>query len=73
MELKRTKIWYEADQTITSLDTDINHLVEIQREAIPLVFIPGIMGSRLRRAGTKGAKKAATKGGLPDLRWDPSD
>lgn len=73
MELKRTKLWYEADQTITGLDTDINHLVEIQREAIPLVFIPGIMGSRLRKAGTTGTKKAAKKADLPDLRWDPSD
>lgn len=32
------------------------------------MFVPGIMGSRLRLAGTDGTGKS---GGLPNLRWDP--
>lgn len=33
--------------------------VKVKRQAIPIIFIPGIMGSRLRQAGSK------------DIVWDP--
>lgn len=42
----------------------------IKKEAIPLVFIPGIMGSVLRLKGTNGKGKGANR--LPNLRWNPS-
>ena len=63
--------WYQVDKAVSGLETDVEHEIRVQREAIPLVFIPGIMGSRLRRAGTDGKGKGAD--GLPTLRWDPSD
>ncbi|MGA2982347.1 MAG: hypothetical protein ABSG32_00950 [Terriglobia bacterium] len=63
--------WYEVDQEISGLETDIKHDINVQREAIPLVFVPGIMGSRLRLAGTNGTGDGSN--GLPNLRWDPGD
>lgn len=54
--------WNEVDQTQSGLATNEDHALEVQREAIPIVFVPGIMGSRLRLAGTDG------KG--DNLRWD---
>ena len=56
-------------QPFSGLVTDDEHDIFVRREAIPLVFVPGIMGSRLRRAGTNGKGKGAD--GLPNLRWDP--
>src|SRR5581483_1038597 len=73
---KRTIEWWEVDDIQTDLETfppppdeDVEHLIQVQREAIPLVFIPGIMGSRLRRTATDGTGDGAD--GLPNLRWDP--
>lgn len=63
--------WWKADQLIDDLGTDEKHDIRIQREAIPLVFVPGIMGTRLRKTGTRGKEKKE-EGGLPNLRWDPS-
>lgn len=64
------KPWHEVDQLLSGLATDVEHLVEVQREAIPLIFVPGIMGSRLRLAGTDGSGNNSQ--GLPNLRWEPS-
>lgn len=61
--------WFEADRALAGLPTDVEHEVVVQREAIPIIFVPGIMGTRLRRAGTNGQ---GTAGGLPNLRWDPT-
>lgn len=61
--------WHEVDKEIADLETDIEHDVNVQREAIPLIFVPGIMGTRLRSAGTDGT---GNTGGLQDLRWDPN-
>lgn len=61
--------WQEADRALAGLPTDVEHEVVVQREAIPILFVPGVMGSRLRRPGTDGQGEA---GGLPNLRWDPS-
>lgn len=62
--------WNEVDKLLSSLATDVPHQVQVRREAIPLIFVPGIMGSRLRLAGTNGEGKNAQ--GLPNLRWEPS-
>jgi pimeloyl-ACP methyl ester carboxylesterase len=58
---KRTIRWYKLDKPVDQLDTDVEHEVTVQREAIPLILVPGIMGSRLRQAAT----------GL--VVWDPPD
>ncbi|HTX38152.1 MAG TPA: hypothetical protein VME43_24145 [Bryobacteraceae bacterium] len=55
--------WRDIDLPIFNLDTDKKHEIKVQREAIPLIFVPGIMGTCLRRAGTSGKD---------DLRWNPS-
>jgi hypothetical protein len=39
----------QADRPVTGLGTDGKRTLEIKREAVPLVFVPGIMGSNLRR------------------------
>ncbi len=62
--------WYDIDKTIVGLETDVKHDLLVQREAIPLVFVPGIMGTCLRRTGTDGTGKGAD--GLPNMRWNPS-
>lgn len=56
------------------MQTDIKHQIEVQREAIPLVFVPGMMGSVLKLKGTNGKGVGPEdKNGdtLPNLRWDP--
>ena len=69
--VKRTIIkWYDIAKTIPGLETDVKHEICVQREAIPLVFVPGIMGTCLRRTGTDGTGKGAD--GLPNTRWNPS-
>ncbi len=62
--------WYEVDKVIAGLPTNAPHNVQVQREAIPIIFVPGVMGSRLRLAGTAGRTDQKT-GGLPNMRWDP--
>jgi hypothetical protein len=59
--------WHEVDRVFSSLGTDLIHEIRVKREAIPIIFVPGIMGTRLRRPGTKGKGKI---NGLPNLRWD---
>ena len=54
------KKWQEMFKTITGAKTDIQNRISIEREIIPIIFIPGIMGSRLMR---KDGSKA----------WDPDD
>lgn len=67
---KKVVSWFELKQTFSNLNTNIKHKFEVQREAIPLVFLPGIMGSCLRVAGTNG--EGNSENGLPNLRWNPS-
>ncbi len=62
--------WDKVDKVVSNLSTDLDHEIQVQREAIPLVFVPGIMGSRLRVAGTDGTGDGAD--GLPNMRWNPS-
>lgn len=70
MPATRTIPWWQVDKEITDLGTDQEYLIKVQREAIPLIFLPGIMGTRLRKAGTDGTGKGPD--GLPNMRWDPS-
>lgn len=51
-------MWHEIFKPITGLNSDIRNIVEVEREVIPIVFVPGIMGSRL---------KLSTGG----MAWDP--
>lgn len=67
--MAKTVRWDKVDKPISGLGTDVEHEIQVQREAIPLIFIPGIMGTRLRRAGTSGDGKGID--GLPKMRWDP--
>src|SRR5689334_18676005 len=46
-----------------------NAVISCQIETLPIIFVPGIMGSRLRRAGTNGEGNGTD--GLPNMRWDP--
>ena len=62
--------WNEVDKLLSGLATDLPHKTEVRRESIPLIFVPGIMGSRLRLSGTNGEGEGSD--GLPNLRWEPS-
>lgn len=62
--------WFEIDKPISGLATDKPHEIAVQREAIPIIFVPGVMGSRLRVPGTNG--EGENEHGLPNLRWDPA-
>jgi len=62
--------WDKLDKVFCDLKTNQKHEIEVQREAIPLIFIPGIMGSVLRLKNTDGSGRGAN--GLPNMRWDPS-
>ena len=42
---------------VTSVDTDVLNVVDIEREVIPVIFVPGVMGSRLKR--TRLGRKAS--------------
>jgi pimeloyl-ACP methyl ester carboxylesterase len=70
MRTTRTVKWHEVDHLVSNLRTDHKYEIRVQREAIPLVFVPGIMGSRLRVAGTDGTGEDPD--GFPNMRWNPS-
>src|SRR6267154_2019577 len=69
MGRKQTVDWHRVDQEVSGLETGTDHEIRVKRETVPLIFVPGIMGSRLRRAGTNGEGTGADN--LPNLRWDP--
>ena len=54
MAKKHTVDWNKVDEFLAGLETTEKHEIEVRREAIPLVFVPGIMGTHLRRPGTDG-------------------
>ena len=56
--------WSGLFDSISGLKTDVQNRLQIKREIIPLIFIPGIMGSRLKIA------KGEDTG---DKAWDPDD
>ena len=53
--------WQELFGQIDGLQTDVQNRVCIEAEIIPVIFVPGIMGSRLRRRSDKVTI------------WDPDD
>jgi hypothetical protein len=53
--------WQGLFRPIGGLQTDIPNRICIEREIIPIIFVPGIMGSRLRRRSDK------------ITIWDPDD
>jgi len=69
MAKKHLVHWHDVDRFLEGLETTQRHDIEVQREAIPLVFVPGIMGTHLRRTGTDGTGEADD---LPNMRWNPS-
>lgn len=38
-----------GDKKIQGLKTDVNNRIQIKREVLPIIFVPGIMGSRLKK------------------------
>jgi pimeloyl-ACP methyl ester carboxylesterase len=69
----KTLKWFEVDERQKSLPTldrgtTERHTFHVQREAIPLIFVPGIMGTRLRRTAGNREPFEAT---LPEVRWNP--
>lgn len=69
MAKKHTVDWNKVDEFLAGLETTEKHEIEVRREAIPIVFVPGIMGTHLRR---KGSDPEGKQDGLPNLRWNPS-
>jgi hypothetical protein len=70
MPKKHTVPWHQLGAFLKDLETAQRHDIEYQREAIPLVFVPGIMGTHLRRTGTDGTGE---QDDIPNMRWNPSD
>lgn len=54
--------WWELFDTIRGLRTEVQNRIVIEREVIPIIFVPGIMGSRLKFA------KGEDQG---ERAWDP--
>ncbi len=46
--------WWDAHQMLPrAYLTDEEHIITVKKESIPIVFVPGIMGSRLKRGKEK--------------------
>jgi len=61
--------WHEVAKEQNRPTTE-DHKIIVQREAIPVIFVPGAMGSNLRLRGTNGTGET---NGLKNLRWAPGD
>ncbi|MFY9270402.1 MAG: hypothetical protein WAO55_11720, partial [Candidatus Manganitrophaceae bacterium] len=54
MEINEIPIhWSALFKKIGGLKTDVENWIIIEREIVPIIFIPGFMGSRLRKKGDK--------------------
>jgi pimeloyl-ACP methyl ester carboxylesterase len=60
--------WTAVDQPVAGFPTNAPNKLQVKREAIPIIFVPGVMGSRLRLKGTSGEGEV---NGDPNLRWNP--
>ncbi|SEA39652.1 esterase/lipase family protein [Rubrimonas cliftonensis] len=60
MSVERLR-WHEVKDRTFIGATDETHEIHVVREALPIVLVPGIMGSRLRQSGSG------------DVVWDPPD
>ncbi len=45
--------WWELKEPITDVQAGVRYDLKVKREAIPIIFLPGIMGSRLKQAKSK--------------------
>jgi hypothetical protein len=45
--------WTEFVKSVNGLKTDVTNKIVIKREVIPIIFVPGIMGSKLRNTSTQ--------------------
>jgi pimeloyl-ACP methyl ester carboxylesterase len=45
--------WQDLFRRIDGLETDVQNRIYVEREIVPIIFVPGIMGSRLRRRSDK--------------------
>ena len=63
--------WPELFGEIGTIETDQPAHVRVNREVIPVVFVPGIMGSRLKRTRPSGMPGAM--GQDVGMAWDPQD
>ncbi len=52
--------WWQLFEPIPNIQSDRLNTIYIEKEVIPIIFVPGIMGSRLRRRGSSRV-------------WDPDD
>jgi uncharacterized Zn-binding protein involved in type VI secretion/pimeloyl-ACP methyl ester carboxylesterase len=55
---------------LKDLATDVSHEIRVKREIIPIIFVPGVMGSVLRVSDAHAGRKEDAS--LPLLRWNPS-
>lgn len=62
--------WPALFGPIQGFDTDVENILEIEREVIPIVFVPGIMGSRLKVLGRKKNPRAWDPDGLGFMVWN---
>jgi uncharacterized Zn-binding protein involved in type VI secretion len=68
----RDVTWKDLQKPIEELATDTRHEIRVKREVIPIIFVPGVMGSVLRvNDAAPNAPRPEDKG-LPRLRWNPS-
>ena len=44
--------WWKIPGIFPRLATDKDHVIKVKREIVPIVFVPGIMGTRLEQAAT---------------------
>lgn len=57
--------WPDLFLPIMTAKTNFFNRIRVRREIVPIVFVPGTMGSRLKRYGSKKRKL--------EVVWDPSD
>jgi hypothetical protein len=52
--------WEDLFFPVSGLKVDATHVLTVRREVVPIVFVPGIMGSILLRVNDKGKEAAGT-------------
>ncbi len=60
--------WTAVDHPVSGLPTNAPNKLQVKRATMPIIFVPGVMGSRLRLKGTNGTGEV---NGDQNLRWDP--
>ncbi len=60
--------WEKSFEPVHGLEAGTRHLVSIRREIIPIFFVPGIMGTRCRRAGSLPPSGTTSRRARPSTR-----